>query len=79
MNEVVLSLRDNGYRCSYQRSIQTFFWVDTDFYNANKQQIIEWAARHDCKMESHKYGWIKVPNDRIEMLFRLTWAGKSYG
>jgi hypothetical protein len=28
---------------------------------------------------SREHGWIEVPDERVELLFRLQWAGKSYG
>ena len=75
----IWSLKDEGYRTSYQKHVRTFFWVDSDFYRQNRKEILQWAERYDCKVPSREYGWIEMPDDRIETLFRLTWAGKSYG
>jgi hypothetical protein len=75
----IWSLKDEGYRTSYQKHVKTFFWVDDKFYKENRREILQWAERFDCKVPSKEYGWIEIPNDKIETLFRLTWAGKSYG
>jgi hypothetical protein len=75
----IWSLEREGYRTSYQSKIRTFFWVDSEFYRQNRKEIIQWGERYGCKMPSHEYGWIEMPDDKIEMLFRLRWAGKSYG
>jgi hypothetical protein len=70
----VWSLKDKGCRTSYQSHIKTFFWVDTKFYRDNKHEILEWAERYNCKVDSKEYGWIKMPNENVETLFRLKWA-----
>lgn len=75
----IWSLKDAGYRTSYQPKVKTFFWVDDKFYKQNRREIIQWSERYGCKMPSKEYGWIEMPNDRVETLFRLQWAGKSYG
>ena len=75
----IWSLEGEGYRTSYQSKVQTFFWVDSDFYKQNRRAILEFAERHNCKVPSREYGWIEMPNDRVETLFRLQWAGKCYG
>ena len=75
----IWSLKDQNYRTSYQKHIQTFFWVDEQFYDDNRKEILEWAARYGCKVPSKRYGWIEMPNHKVELLFRLTWAGKVYG
>ena len=75
----IWSLKDEGYRTSYQKHVRTFFWVDSDFYRQNRKEILQWAKRYNCKVPALEYGWIEMPDDRIETLFRLTWAGKSYG
>jgi hypothetical protein len=75
----IWSLKEKGYRCSYQPHIRTFFWVDSDFYRQNKHEILQWAERYNCKVPSREHGWIEMPNERVELLFRLTWAGEVYG
>lgn len=75
----IWSLEQEDYRTSYQSKIKTFFWVDSDFYKQNRRAILEFAERHNCKVPSKEYGWIEMPNDRVETLFRIQWAGKSYG
>lgn len=75
----IFTLEREGYRTTYQSKIQTFFWVDSDFYKQNRRAILEFAERHNCKVRSKEYGWIEMPNDRVETLFRIQWAGKSYG
>lgn len=75
----VWALTDEGYRTSYQKHIKTFFWVDTDFYRQNQDSILEWVERYNCKVPAPDHGWIEMPNERVELLFRLRWAGKCYG
>lgn len=75
----IRSLENEGYRTSYQSKIQTFFWIDSNFYNQNRRAILEFAERYNCKVASKEYGWIEMPDHKVEMLFRLQWAGKSYG
>ena len=75
----IWSLENEDYRTSYQSKIQTFFWVDSNFYKQNRRAILEFAERYNCKMPSTEYGWIEMPNHKVEMLFRLQWAGKCYG
>jgi hypothetical protein len=75
----IWTLEEQGYRTSYQSAVRTFFWVDRDYYRQNCREIIQWGERYGCKMPNHEFGWIQMPDDRIEMLFRLRWAGKSYG
>lgn len=75
----IWSLRNEGYRTSYQKHIKTFFWVDNVYYKENRKAILAWAKQYNCKVPSTDHGWIEMPNHRVEMLFRLTWAGKSYG
>jgi hypothetical protein len=75
----IWDLKNEGCRTSYQSTIRTFFWVDEDFYRQNRGEILLWADRYRCKVPSPKYGWIEMPDDRIEMLFRLQWAGKCHG
>lgn len=74
----IWTLKDEGYRTSYQKYIQTFFWIDEKFYEDNRKEIIEWANAHGCKIPNKRYGWIEMPNHKIELLFRLVWAGKVY-
>lgn len=73
------TLEAKGYRTSYQSKVKTFFWVDLDFYKQNRRAILEFAERYGCKVPNREYGWIEMPNDRVEMLFRLQWAGKCCG
>ena len=75
----IWSLKDEGYRTSYQKHVRTFFWVDEKFYRQNKNEILQWAEQYKCLVPSREHGWIEVPDERIELLFRLQWAGKSYG
>jgi len=75
----IWSLKEQGYRTSCAGKVKTFFWVDGDFYRQNSKEILQWAERYNCKVPSREHGWIEMPDDRIETLFRLTWAGKSYG
>ena len=75
----IWSLKEQGYRTSCAGKVKTFFWVDQDFYRQNSKEILQWAERYNCKVPSREHGWIEMPDDRIETLFRLTWAGKSYG
>lgn len=75
----IWSLKDEGYRSSYQSHIKTFFWIDSNFYRQNKHDILEWAERYGCKVPSREHGWIEMPNERVETLFRLRWAGNCYG
>jgi hypothetical protein len=75
----IWTLEAEEYRTSYQSKAMTFFWVDDKFYKQNRRAILEFAERHNCKVPSKEYGWIEVPNHRVEMLFRLQWAGKCYG
>lgn len=75
----IWSLKDEGYRTSYQSKSRTFFWVDSDYYRQNSGEIIKWADRYRCIMRSREHGWIEMPNERVEMLFRIQWTGKSYG
>lgn len=75
----IWSLKDAGFRTSYQSKIKTFFWVDDKYYKENRKAIIQWSERYGCNMPSKEHGWIEMPNDRVETLFRLQWAGKSYG
>lgn len=75
----IRTLVNEGYYTSYQSAIRTFFWVDRDYYRQNCREIVQWSERYGCKMPSHKFGWIEMPDDRVEMLFRLRWAGKCYG
>ena len=74
----IWTLEEQGYRTSYQSVVRTFFWVDEKFYKQNRREIIQWGERYGCNMPSKEYGWIQIPDDRIEMLFRLRWAGKCY-
>lgn len=74
----VWSLKDQRYRTSYQSKIRTFFWVDEKFYKTNRHEILKWAETYNCKVPSKEHGWIEMPNDRVETLFRLIWAGKCY-
>lgn len=74
----IWSLEDQGYRTSFQKGNNTFFWVDDNFYKKNKKQILEWTKNYKCHVPSIEYGWIQVPNEKVEMLFRLRWAGKCY-
>ena len=75
----VWNLKDEGYRTSYQNKVQTFFWVDKKFYKENKSAIFAFAERYNCKVPNKEYGWIEMPNKKIELLFRMQWAGKCYG
>lgn len=75
----IWSLKDAGYRTSYQSKVRTFFWVDDKYYKENRKAIIQWGERYRCKMPSKEHGWIEIPDKRVEMLFRLQWAGKCYG
>ena len=75
----IWSLQDAGYRTSYQKHIKTFFWVDDKYYKQNRREIIQWAKLQGCGVDSYEYGWIKVPNEEIELLFRLAWAEKCFG
>lgn len=75
----IWSLKDAGYRTSYQSKVRTFFWIDSEYYRQHRREIIQWGDRYECKMPSKEHGWIEMPNDRIETLFRLQWAGKCYG
>ncbi len=75
----VWSLEKEGYRTSYQSKVRTFFWVDSKFYKENRREILQWAERFNCKVPSREHGWIEMPDDRVEFLFRIAWAGKSYG
>jgi hypothetical protein len=75
----IWSLEAEGYRTSYQSKSRTFFWVDSNYYRQNSREIIQWAERYRCKMPSCEYGWIEMPNERVETLFRLQWAGNCYG
>ncbi len=77
--ETIFGLKDEGYRTSYHPQIRTFFWVDSNFYRQNKHDILQWAERYNCRVPSREHGWIEMPNEQVEMLFRLRWAGKSYG
>lgn len=74
----VWSLKDQQYRTSYQSKIQTFFWIDEKFYQENRHEILKWAEKYNCKVPSKEYGWIEMPNNRVETLFRLIWAGNCY-
>lgn len=74
----IWSLEEQGYRTSYQSAVRTFFWVDDQYYKKNRKDILAWARLYNCKVPVPEYGWIEVPNDRIEMLFRIVWAGKCY-
>lgn len=74
----VWSLRDEGYRTTYQRHIRTFFWADTDFYRQNQHDILQWAEQYNCIVNSREHGWIVMPDENVELLFRLCWAGKVY-
>ena len=75
----IWELKKQNYRTSYQPKFRTFFWIDTDFYKENKKQILQWAERYNCNVHNKQYGWIEMPNRRVELLFRLQWAGKSWG
>lgn len=75
----IWSLKDEGYRTSYQKHVRTFFWVDEKFYKENCRSILEFAERYNCKVPSKEFGWIEMPDERVELLFRIQWAGKSYG
>jgi hypothetical protein len=75
----VWNLKDEGYRTSYGNKVSTFFWVDSDFYKQNRRAILEFAERYNCKVPNKEYGWIEMPNKKIELLFRMQWAGKCYG
>lgn len=75
----IWSLKDEGYRSSYGTHIKTFFWVDDKYYRQNRQEIVQWGERYGCNIPSHEHGWIEMPNERVELLFRLQWAGKCYG
>lgn len=75
----IWKLKDEGYRTSYQKHVKTFFWVDDKYYKENKKEILSWAERNKCKVPSTEYGWIEMPDGGTELLFRLTWAGKSCG
>jgi hypothetical protein len=75
----IWTLQEQGYRTSYQSRARTFFWVDDKFYKENRLAILAWAEQYKCKVSGREYGWIEMPDDRVEFLFRLTWAGKSYG
>jgi len=75
----IWGLKDQGYRTSYQKHVKTFFWVDDKYYKENKKEILSWAERNKCKVPSTEYGWIEMPDGGTELLFRLTWAGKSCG
>lgn len=75
----IWTLKDDGYRTSYQKHIKTFFWVDDKYYRQNRREILAWAKLYKCKVPSREHGWIEMPNDRVELLFRLQWAGKVYG
>lgn len=75
----VWMLEEQGYRCSYQKHVKTFFWVDSKFYKENKREILSWAKQHKCEVPSHEYGWITCPSNNVVLMFMLTWAGKTYG
>jgi len=75
----IWTLKDAGYRTSYQSAAKTFFWVDTKFYDENRREILEWAELNGCRVTSRAYGWIEMPDKNTELMFRLVWAGKSYG
>jgi len=75
----IWSLKEQGYRTSYQKHVKTFFWVDENFYRQNRHEILQWAEQYNCIVPSREYGWITIPDEYVELLFRLQWAGKSYG
>lgn len=74
----IWTLKTEGYRTSYQSNVRTFFWVDENYYKEHRKEIIQWGERYGCKTASREHGWIEVPNERVELLFRMTWAGKCY-
>jgi hypothetical protein len=75
----IWTLVEQGYKTSYSPTVKTFFWVDDKYYNENKKEILAWSERYGCTVPSEKHGWIQVPDDRVELLFRLQWAGKCNG
>ena len=75
----VWTLKDEGYRTSFGSKVRTFFWVDSDYYRQNSKEIVQWSERYGCNIPSKEYCWIEMPDERIETLFRLRWAGKCYG
>ena len=75
----IWSLKDEGYRTSYSGKVRTFFWVDDKYYRQNHREIIQWGERYGCKIPSKEHGWIEMPNEKVELLFRMAWAGKCYG
>lgn len=75
----IWTLKAKGYRTSYQSKKRTFFWIDNEFYDENRKDILKWAELNGCKVVSRVYGWIEMPDKNTELMFRLIWAGKSYG
>lgn len=75
----IWTLENEGYRTSYGGIVRTFFWVDRDYYRQNRKEIVQWGERYGCNIPSKEHGWIEIPDERVETLFRLRWAGKCYG
>ena len=74
----IWSLQKNEYRSSFQPTTKTFYWVDSNFYRQNKVEILKWCELYSCEVSNRQYGWIRMPNEKVELLFRLQWAGKCY-
>jgi len=70
----IWTLKAQGVRFTYQSTVKTFFWVDEEFYENNKQEILEWTERYHCNVPSKRYGWVEVPDDNVALLFRLRWS-----
>lgn len=74
----IWSLKEEGYRTSYGGKKRTFFWVDEKYYRRNCREIVQWGERYGCNIPSAEFGWIEMPDERVETLFRLRWAEKCY-
>lgn len=70
----IWEIKKQGVRYTFSPKIRTFFWVDTDFAEKNRKQILAWAEKHKCNVPSKRYMWIECPDDKTVTLFHLTWS-----